>query len=308
MIRTTTWIMLVAGLLLVIPRATAAQQPANADSTPSQNVAPAVGESSQEDVFRLISRLKSSLDHPATPLGTPDPTVPFDERSALHGATGESLVTPGAQLSGNEGESIRQKLNLLRALMESRASGALSLPGAPGSLADTAGGEPTPPTGGDHAAEVAGEVIAGSASSAGSNVPGEPRLPGTAAQTEDRLQGAPVFPAPVDPLELGFSLFVTGDTEMALRALESVDATVTNPVDRQWLDYVHAGCLRLGGQRDRAEGLYREMIAGSQEGFPVSAAEWWMTWLQRRKQLEADSRQVVEAIGQWQAQLSGEGN
>jgi hypothetical protein len=304
---TTARILLTAALLLMFPHLSVAQQPANADH-PSQGSPPPAGGGSPEDVFRLISRLKSTLDHPATPLGTPDPTVPFDETPSLRGATGETPVTPGDQRSVNEGDSIRQKLELLRALMESRVSGAASVPDASGSLSDKAGGEPGPHTGGNHGAEVGSEGGAGSTSASVPLVPGEPVEAGTPAQTEGRPHGAPVFSAPVDPLELGFSLFATGEIQMALKSLESVDATVTNPVDRQWLDYVRAGCLRLGGQRDRAEGLYREMIASSQEGFPVSAAEWWMTWLQRRKQLEADSRQVVEAIDQWQAKLAGEGN
>lgn len=292
---------LLTGLLLSLCCAASAQQPV----VPAQDTA--AGAQPADEVFRLISRLKSTLDDPAAPLGNHGATAPFGSTPTLRDVAPAVPAGASHPETVNQSDSIQQKLDLLRTLMESRSHGAFAVPNQLNSP-EPAGTGPQP--GADHL------LSSPPASSPGHGREGQPQVqadvdaahgPGAEAPDHD-LHGAPVFSAPIDPLELGFSLFATGDAAMALKSLESVDPAVTDPVDRQWLDYMHASCLRLTGQRDRAEGLYREMIASSQEGFPVSAAEWWMTWLQRRKQLDADTAQVIEAIGQWQAKYPGEGN
>lgn len=276
--------------------ATGAQETSGATRLPST-----ASPSSQnpEDLFRLISRLKTTLgDAPASP---DDPAAggPAIQPSPPPGPAPEAGGAGPGSASGNA-DAIRQKLELLRTLMHRREEVPADQrePATPPPRVTTHGAAPNSPPG----------VSPGSPPGFGGHVP-PPSPAGVGHAAPPESASVEVLPEPAspvevaaDPLELAFSLFSTGNHEMALKTMREIQPSIVNAGDRQWLEYFIASGLRLTGSRDAAEGQYRLLTSGRQEGYPVSAAEWWMTWMQRRKQLDTTASEVMSLLDGIQAQ------
>jgi tetratricopeptide (TPR) repeat protein len=101
---------------------------------------------------------------------------------------------------------------------------------------------------------------------------------------------------PANSMELGNSLFSTGNYSQALRSYESLLQDEKNPVDRAWIKCFAANCYRLQGNVSAAEKLYREVAGARMNVYAADQAQWYLDFVGRKKQVIADLRLIDEEL------------
>ncbi|MEQ1905023.1 MAG: tetratricopeptide repeat protein, partial [Pirellulaceae bacterium] len=94
---------------------------------------------------------------------------------------------------------------------------------------------------------------------------------------ENKLAGTSGFQLvsmPANSMELGNSLFSTGNYSQALRSYESLLQDEKDPVDRAWIKCFAANCYRLQGNVSAAEKLYREVAGARMNVYAADQAQW----------------------------------
>src|SRR5262249_7109055 len=92
---------------------------------------------------------------------------------------------------------------------------------------------------------------------------------------------------PLDPMALGRALFRIGDYESALTKFRRIDLNTLNRLDRVAVQYLTATCMRKLGRTDEAAALYREIVNAKVDPMLVDCAQWQLSELSWRKDLEA---------------------
>lgn len=97
---------------------------------------------------------------------------------------------------------------------------------------------------------------------------------------------------PVDPMGLAQALFLTGDYDGALATYRTLDVNSLNRQDRGAVQYLMACCLRHLGKYDQAAALYREVVNARDDDILVDCAQWQLSALQWRRELESQLQQI----------------
>ena len=105
---------------------------------------------------------------------------------------------------------------------------------------------------------------------------------------------------PANSLELGNSLFSTGNYSQALRSYESLLQDEKNAVDRAWIKCFAANCYRLQGNVSAAEKLYREVAGAKVNVYAADQAQWYLDYVGRKKQVVADLKLMDEELQAYQ--------
>ena len=101
-----------------------------------------------------------------------------------------------------------------------------------------------------------------------------------------------VIPGPINPFEMGNSLFQTGKIATALDAYETVDMDNMTVFDAAWLRYMKATCHRQLGNRKEADRIYREISKEKNVRVLVESAQWWLSQSDRTKDFDAQLQQL----------------
>ncbi len=255
------------------------------------------GQGEHQDIFQLISRLKSTIDE-ASP-GAPD-TGDASPRP-IHGGLSIPGNSAGAQ-AGNV-ESIQQKLELLRRMMSQKT------PAQPENPVPTNPTPVTTPSDLRSLPEIAPfpmpDHLDPSTTTGPTDIDANPTSSADPSATLPRFQT--IVASPVDSLELAGSLFATGNYPMALKTWKQINDRITDPHERQWLKYFVASSQRITGNREEAEAGYRELAGTKQQGYPVTAAKKWLEWMEKRKQSQVAHDKIFSAIDTIQKELETNG-
>jgi hypothetical protein len=103
---------------------------------------------------------------------------------------------------------------------------------------------------------------------------------------------ADVTTKPVDAMGLAQALFRTGDYEGALSAYRLLDPKSLGKADRPGVQYMTATCLRKLGKTDEAANLYREVANSKDDEALADCAQWQLSALRWRRDLEAQLAKV----------------
>ena len=101
-----------------------------------------------------------------------------------------------------------------------------------------------------------------------------------------------VIPGPINPFEMGNSLFQTGKIATALDAYETVDMENMSVFDAAWLRYMKATCHRQLGNHKDADRIYREISKEKNVRVLVDSAKWWLKQSDRTSNFEAQLEQL----------------
>jgi tetratricopeptide (TPR) repeat protein len=97
---------------------------------------------------------------------------------------------------------------------------------------------------------------------------------------------------PVDPMALAQSLFRTGDYEASLASFRLLNLNKLGRPDRAAVQYLMASCLRKLGRTDQAAALYREVIKSHDDDSLAEFAQWQLSAMQWRRELQTQLDQV----------------
>lgn len=126
-----------------------------------------------------------------------------------------------------------------------------------------------------------------------------PAAPPTAhAATAETLTGTAI-----DRIALGDSLFVTGETALALQAYSGVEPAGLSAADRYWIEYQLANCHRKLGNTAEAEKRYRQLAGLIDAGWCARQSRWWLDALAARSALQRDLDQIGQTLNTLKAQL-----
>ncbi|MEZ6064987.1 MAG: hypothetical protein R3B90_04615 [Planctomycetaceae bacterium] len=105
-----------------------------------------------------------------------------------------------------------------------------------------------------------------------------------------------VVPGEVDRLALADSLFAAQQISAAYDIYQALQTASFTPEEQFWILSQRAACLRRSGDDAAAEKLYREIIAGNSEGWLGDSARWWLTTVDVRRRLEANSAKLADIL------------
>jgi hypothetical protein len=91
--------------------------------------------------------------------------------------------------------------------------------------------------------------------------------------------GTPVTAKPIDPFELGNSLFLTGNATASRKSYESRLKQAQSPLEDAWLRCLIGCCYRLEGDLKSAETKFREVTKHKNNSYPVDYAKWSLQYI-----------------------------
>ena len=100
----------------------------------------------------------------------------------------------------------------------------------------------------------------------------------TAFEIQENFEADQVLPQPVDPFELGNSLYQTDRIQAALETYASIDGSTITAAEAVWVDFMIASCHRRLGNWDDARSIYREV---ANQGVVVKLAQPAQSWLKQ---------------------------
>jgi hypothetical protein len=134
---------------------------------------------------------------------------------------------------------------------------------------------------------------------ASATVPQKP-TPGTKANVAE-IPISVALNRPIDALALAQSLFRTDDYAGALRAYRMVDPSSLAADNRLIVPYMIATCLRNQGKLAEASTLFREVANAKGGDILVDCAQWQLSSIEWRQQLQAELDQVRQRRKAWEA-------
>ncbi len=115
-----------------------------------------------------------------------------------------------------------------------------------------------------------------------------------------------VVDGPVDRLGLADSLFATGEIVQALELYTQLDRNTLTPEQIRWIDYQQATCYRRLGQPQEAEKRYRDLISRDRSDWIDGLCRWWLTEIDDRCRLEANSAKLQSILDTLNSELENE--
>lgn len=135
--------------------------------------------------------------------------------------------------------------------------------------------------------------------SSGTSQPTESFQPSLPPPTSGFPSGKPVLTEPVNPLELGNSLFMTGNFNSAIKSYQRVLDNSKDRSERAWLRLMIACSQRLLGDLDQAESLFREVTNQRDAGqFASAHARWNLKLIEKRRAANAELKQLQDQLNQ----------
>lgn len=123
-----------------------------------------------------------------------------------------------------------------------------------------------------------------SAPTAPSSPPGPSNPPTPIAQPDNSAKI--LTEAPVDPLSLAQSLFLSGDHAAALNAYRKLEQEEQKAEERIVIQYMIACCLRKLGKLNEAAVLFREVANSRGSDILVENAQWYLRAMKDRRELQ----------------------
>ena len=123
--------------------------------------------------------------------------------------------------------------------------------------------------------------------------PFQPTLPKADPLTSKAAEATQVLQEPLDPFELGNSLFMTGNYEASIKSYQTIlqDASAE---DQVWLKCMMGCNFRLIGDLQKAEELFREVSNNrNAESYAVDYARWSLSYIESRRKPKEEF-QVLE--------------
>lgn len=115
------------------------------------------------------------------------------------------------------------------------------------------------------------------------------------AASSEEISATRIMPKPVNTLEMGNSIFMTGNYQAALDAFDKVDESKLTAEDTLWLHAMKAACHRRLKSGTEANGFYREISNAKVNGASVKKnAEFWLKY----NESKARNQQVYDSIDQ----------
>lgn len=108
--------------------------------------------------------------------------------------------------------------------------------------------------------------------------------------------GTVVMNEPVDRLALATNLYRIGEYGLALDGYERLLADEPKSPEQWWIRFQIAACYRKLGNPGKAEQEYRLVAGQSTAGFPAEAAKWWLSSMQKRRELEQTRERIRQTI------------
>ena len=134
---------------------------------------------------------------------------------------------------------------------------------------------------------------------AGTSQPTESFQPTLPPPTSGFPSGKRVLTETVNPLELGNSLFMTGNFKSAIKNYEQVLNNSKDRSEQAWLRLMIACSQRLLGNLDQAESLFREVTNQRDAGqFASAHARWNLKLIEKRRAANAELEQLQNQLKQ----------
>lgn len=123
--------------------------------------------------------------------------------------------------------------------------------------------------------------------------PFQPTVPKTDPLQAKAAEATQVLQEPLDPFELGNSLFMTGNHEASIKSYQTIMKSASKE-DQVWLKCMMGCNYRMIGNLQKAEELFREVSNNrNAESYAVDYARWSLSYIEsRRKTIE--EYQVLE--------------
>ncbi|MEZ6112976.1 MAG: hypothetical protein R3C99_18485 [Pirellulaceae bacterium] len=196
----------------------------------------------------------------------------------------EQTLQESADLRGRRLEDLRDQLEALRMMMETRAAATQPPAADPATPAKDGSGNPN----------------TGDATAA------EPET--AAAKAFEAVPLKPLSTSPIDRLALANNLFASGQYGLALESYRQLNPESLTPSDHRWARYQMACCYRKLGNPTDAEEIYRELASATTEDFISHQARWWLDRMQKRQRLEASLKGIDDALKSLESQIHGGSN
>lgn len=108
---------------------------------------------------------------------------------------------------------------------------------------------------------------------------------------------------PVDRLALSSSLFATESYKECLSILDAVDRKPLTKENRDWCDFLAAGCYRKLNNLPEAESRYRALLGKTEVSWLANATRWWLDHLNEQQKLRSDLQQLHTNFTAWQEEI-----
>lgn len=126
----------------------------------------------------------------------------------------------------------------------------------------------------------------------------------TAAEPENADAAVePTVEGPVDRVALASSLFATGSFNECLSILKAVDQKEISTENRDWCDFLAAGCYRKLNDLPEAESRYRSLLGRTEVSWLANATRWWLDHLNEQQKLRGDLQQLQSKFTAWQGEI-----
>lgn len=136
----------------------------------------------------------------------------------------------------------------------------------------------------------------------------QPTMPKTDPLTTKAAEATQVLQEPLDPFELGNSLFMTGNYQASIKSYATILESVSKE-DQIWLKCMIGCNYRLLGDLQKAEELFRE-VSNSRvaDSYAVDYARWSLTYLESRRSSKAEYQLIEGEIDSILNKINGESN
>ena len=112
---------------------------------------------------------------------------------------------------------------------------------------------------------------------------------------DQSISATRIIPEPVNTLEMGNSIFMTGNYPAALEAFDKVDESKITAGDTMWLHAMKAACHRRLKDTAAANGFYREIANAKVDGVSIKKnASFWLEY----NEAKARNMELFESIDQ----------
>lgn len=136
--------------------------------------------------------------------------------------------------------------------------------------------------------------------------PFQPSVPQVDPLQTKAAEATQVLQEPLDPFELGNSLFMTGNYQASIKSYQTIMKDASRE-DQVWLQCMMGCNYRLIGDLQKAEELFREVSNNRNgENYAVDYARWSLSYIESRQKTK-DEYQVIESeIDSILERMSGE--
>ena len=134
----------------------------------------------------------------------------------------------------------------------------------------------------------------------------QPTMPKTDPLTTKAAEATQVLQEPLDPFELGNSLYMTGNYQASIKSYATILESVS-PQDQIWLKCMMGCNYRLLGDLQKSEELFREVSnSRNADSIAVDYARWSLTYIESRQKSKEEYQLIEGEIDSILKKMNGE--